>query len=107
MQEFHITDLAWKHIGELASRNNNLPLRLSIIAGGCNGFSYRYEFSDVREDLDFVLEKQAVKVLVDNSSMELLIGATLDWEDNLMGSQPLMLNPNANSQCGCGTSFSA
>lgn len=107
MDGFYVTDLAWKHIGMLSRKNGNLPLRLSVIAGGCNGFAYRYEFSDLKEKLDFVLDQDTTQVAIDDISMELLMGATLDWEEDLMGSRPIMRNPNANSSCGCGTSFSA
>ena len=107
MANFQVTQLAWKHISELSRQNSNLPLRLSIIAGGCNGFSYRYEFSNLKEELDFIVENNGIQVTIDDISLELLKGSTLDWEEDLMGSRPIMRNPNANSSCGCGTSFSA
>jgi len=87
-------------------RGYHLALRVSVLAGGCSGFQYRFELDkDVQPD-DLVIEKADAKILVDPSSLDLLAGSELDFTDALMGSHFAVKNPNATSSCGCGTSFS-
>ena len=117
-QPFSVSDAAAKRIASvLASRrqsvagqNTPLPaaLRVSVDAGGCNGFQYRFGLitqAEIAED-DTHFEKNDVLVVVDPASLELLEGAQLDFSDKLMGAHFTVNNPNAASSCGCGTSFS-
>lgn len=81
-------------------------LRVSVLAGGCSGFQYRFELDRASTASDRVIERDGVRVLVDEASLELLAGAELDFADALMGAHFTVRNPNATSSCGCGTSFS-
>ncbi len=99
---------AAKRIGFLAKQegNENLMLRLSVSGGGCSGFQYGFDFeSDVNED-DLVFSRDGATVVVDEASIELLQGAEIDFVEDLMGAYFQVNNPNANSSCGCGASFS-
>jgi iron-sulfur cluster assembly protein/iron-sulfur cluster insertion protein len=83
-----------------------LALRVAVRPGGCSGFSYEMFFdSDVAND-DVTTEFRGVRVVVDGSSAQLLEGATLDYKDGLQQAGFSINNPNAQSTCGCGQSFS-
>lgn len=107
MGQFAVTERAATRIAEIAAADGNqLALRVSVLAGGCSGFQYRFELDkDVQPD-DLVIERANAKILVDPSSLDLLAGSELDFTDALMGSHFAVKNPNATSSCGCGTSFS-
>lgn len=91
----------------LAEENNpNLKLRVFVNGGGCSGFNYGFTFDEVQNEDDFLIEKDSVKVLVDEMSYQYLVGATVDYVESLHGSQFSISNPNATSTCGCGSSFS-
>jgi iron-sulfur cluster insertion protein len=85
--------------------NDELKLRVFITGGGCSGFAYGFTFDeDVAED-DAVVERQGVKMLVDSLSYQYLLGAEVDYQEDLQGSQFVVHNPNASATCGCGNSF--
>jgi iron-sulfur cluster insertion protein len=109
MGQFDVTERAAARIAEIAAAEgeSSAPaLRVSVLAGGCSGFQYRFELDkDVQPD-DLVIEKANARVVVDPSSLDLLAGSELDFTDALMGSYFAVKNPNATSSCGCGTSFS-
>ena len=80
-------------------------IRVFVQGGGCSGFQYGFTWdSELNED-DFVIEKGEIKVLVDAMSMQYLTGATIDFKEELMGSNFVIDNPNATTKCGCGSSF--
>lgn len=86
--------------------NPNTKLRVFVQGGGCSGMQYGFTFDqDINED-DFDFEYSGVKVLVDSMSMQYLSGATIDYREDLMGSSFAIDNPNAETSCGCGSSFS-
>ena len=89
-------------INDLLAENQEPYLRISVKGGGCSGFSYSFEFGDKEED-DFTIEN----ILVDCMSMQYLQGATVDYKEELMGSNFSISNPNAKQTCGCGSSFAA
>lgn len=103
-----ITDTAFEKISDiLAEENNpNLKLRTFVQGGGCSGFSYGFTLDEEQNEDDFVIEKPGVTVLVDSMSMQYLQGATIDYKQELMGSNFTINNPNATATCGCGSSFS-
>jgi iron-sulfur cluster assembly accessory protein len=107
MGQFAVTERAAARIAEISAADGaGLALRVSVLAGGCSGFQYKFELDkDVQPD-DLVIERANAKVLVDPSSLDLLAGSELDFTDALMGSYFAVKNPNATSSCGCGTSFS-
>lgn len=84
----------------------SLKLRMAITGGGCSGFQYDFRFDELQED-DIVYEKDGVTFLVDPMSHQYLLGAEIDFRDDLMGAQLVVRNPNATTTCGCGASFSA
>jgi iron-sulfur cluster insertion protein len=96
-----------KLVDLLAEENNpNLKLRVFVNGGGCSGFQYGFTFDEEQNDDDFVIERGSVKVLVDEMSYQYLVGATIDYIEDIHGSQFSIKNPNATTTCGCGSSFS-
>ncbi|MFW2852799.1 iron-sulfur cluster insertion protein ErpA [Sphingomonas sp. TX0543] len=81
-------------------------LRLSVEGGGCSGFQYRFGFADAPEDGDAIAETDGVRLVVDDVSLDLVRGASVDYVESLGGAAFKVENPNAASGCGCGTSFS-
>jgi iron-sulfur cluster assembly protein/iron-sulfur cluster insertion protein len=104
-----LTDGAVAKIFELvtAEDDSSLALRMAVRPGGCSGFSYEM-FFDSEVGPDDIVEEfgENVRVLIDNQSVEMLRGATLDYKDGLMGAGFAINNPNVNRSCGCGSSFS-
>jgi len=90
----------------LEEGNPNLSLRTFVQGGGCSGFSYGFTFDEITNEDDFEIPLGKFKVLVDAMSMQYLEGASIDYKDDLTGSQFVINNPNAQSTCGCGSSFS-
>jgi iron-sulfur cluster insertion protein len=91
----------------LAEENNpQLKLRVFVQGGGCSGMQYGFSLDEERteDDMNFTFEN--VQVLVDSMSFQYLQGATIRYDDDVMGSQFVISNPNAETSCGCGSSFS-
>ena len=104
-----LTDAAADKVKELlaAEGANDMALRVAVRPGGCSGFSYEMFFdSDIAADDEQATYGDAVKVVVDPASAQLLIGATLDYKDGLTQAGFNISNPNASRTCGCGQSFS-
>ena len=87
-------------------KNPNLKLRVSVDGGGCSGFQYAFAFDDNVNDDDTVIEKNGATMLIDVTSMQYLNGAEVDYLEGLEGARFVINNPNADSTCGCGSSFS-
>lgn len=102
------TDSAVAKVGALIAEGGNpdLKLRVYVSGGGCSGFQYGFAFDDVVNEDDFRIDKDGVTLLIDAVSMQYLTGAEIGYEDGLEGSRFVIKNPNANSTCGCGSSFS-
>ena len=102
------TDNAVAKVRELIEEEGNpeLKLRVFISGGGCSGFQYGFTFDELVNDDDFVVDKSGVQFLVDTMSYQYLIGAEIDYIDSFEGSQFTIKNPNAQTTCGCGSSFS-
>lgn len=103
-----VTDSAKTKIKDLLYEegNPNLSLRTFVQGGGCSGFSYGFTFDEIANEDDFEIALDEFKVLVDAMSMQYMTGARIDYKEDLMGSQFVITNPNAQSTCGCGSSFS-
>ena len=86
--------------------DDSLQLRIFVTGGGCSGFQYGFAFDDERKDDDLRISRGPVNVVVDAMSLQYLVGAEIDYEDNLEGARFVIRNPNAASTCGCGSSFS-
>ena len=101
------TDAAATKVSELIREEDNpdLMLRVFISGGGCSGFQYGFTFDESVEDGDSQVENQGVKLLVDPMSVQYLMGAEIDYKEDLQGAQFIIRNPNAQTTCGCGQSF--
>ncbi|WP_432724146.1 iron-sulfur cluster insertion protein ErpA [Jeongeupia wiesaeckerbachi] len=105
---FLFTDAAASKVAELIAEEGNpdLKLRVFVTGGGCSGFQYGFTFDEIVNDDDTEVNKAGVTLLVDPMSYQYLVGAEIDYVDSLEGSQFTIKNPNAQSTCGCGSSFS-
>jgi len=98
---------AAKRIAEiLKSEPAPSMLRIAVTGGGCSGFQYNFAIDGVSADDDLVVERDGATVLIDPMSLDFLKGAEIDFVDDLIGQSFKIINPNATSSCGCGTSFS-
>ena len=86
--------------------NTELKLRVFVTGGGCSGFQYGFTFDEIANDDDTVMTKNGVSLLIDSMSYQYLVGAEIDYKEDLQGAQFVIKNPNAQSTCGCGSSFS-
>jgi len=102
-----ITESAKERINNIIydEGNSNIFLRTFVQGGGCSGFQYGFTLDEERAEDDWEFETGPFKVLVDSLSMQYLQGATIDYKESLAGSQFVISNPNAQSSCGCGSSF--
>jgi iron-sulfur cluster insertion protein len=102
------TDAAAKKVSELIRDEDNpdLKLRVFISGGGCSGFQYGFTFDEQIEDGDSSIENQGVVLVIDPMSAQYLMGAEIDYKEDLQGAQFVIRNPNASTTCGCGSSFS-
>jgi iron-sulfur cluster insertion protein len=103
------TDGAASKVRELidAEDNDALKLRVFVQGGGCSGFQYGFTFDDEQNADDTAVEKDGVTLLIDPMSFQYLMGAEIDYKEDLEGSRFVISNPNAFTTCGCGSSFSA
>lgn len=107
MERFRISEAAAARIAAImVGEAPGSALRVEVLAGGCNGFQYRFDLTREVTGDDEVFEREGVKVVVDPASLDLLEGSELDFKDTLMGAYFAVGNPNAKTSCGCGTSFS-
>lgn len=108
MEQVEITESAIAKVSELLAEENNpnLKLRTFVQGGGCSGFQYGFTFDEEQNEDDFIIERPGMTILIDAMSMQYMVGATIDYKEELMGSSFTIKNPNAESTCGCGSSFS-
>ena len=110
MQEQPIifTDSAALKVGSLLKdeENSDLNLRVYVTGGGCAGFQYGFSFDENKDDSDTVIIKHGVSLIVDPMSIQYLMGAEIDFQEDLQGARFVIKNPNANTTCSCGSSFS-
>ncbi|NCN44265.1 MAG: iron-sulfur cluster insertion protein ErpA [Piscirickettsiaceae bacterium CG_4_9_14_3_um_filter_43_564] len=85
--------------------NPELKLRVYITGGGCSGFQYGFTFDESQTEEDTVVEKDGVKLMIDPMSFQYLVGAKIDYVEDLQGARFVIENPNATTTCGCGSSF--
>ena len=106
-QPVTISARAARRIAEiLKSEPQPAMLRVEVTGGGCSGFQYNFALDEVNAEDDLVLERDGAVVLIDSMSLDFLRGAEIDFVDDLIGASFRINNPNAQSSCGCGTSFS-
>ena len=105
--EIILTENAAKRVAWIAARQSKPAiLRLAVDGGGCAGFTYKFELADTPDDDDQVVETDGVKLVVDPVSLDLVRGSAVDFVEDLGGAAFRVTNPNAQSGCGCGSSFS-
>ena len=103
------TDNAANKVKQLIEEEGNpdLKLRVFVTGGGCSGFQYGFTFDEATNEDDTSMQKGGVTLLIDPMSLQYLVGAEIDYQENIEGAQFVIKNPNASSTCGCGSSFSA
>jgi len=109
MEQFvTVTPAAVNKVKELFAEedNTNLKLRMFVQGGGCSGFQYGFTFDEEQNDDDFDFEIDGIHLLIDSMSSQYLQGAVVDYVEDAYGSQFSIKNPNAQTTCGCGSSFS-
>ena len=101
------TDSAAAKVAELVAEEGNpeLKLRVFVQGGGCSGFQYGFTFDEAINDDDTQMTKNGVTLLIDAMSLQYLVGAEIDYKQDLQGAQFVIRNPNATTTCGCGSSF--
>ncbi|MDP3652161.1 MAG: iron-sulfur cluster insertion protein ErpA [Rhodoferax sp.] len=106
--QLEFTPAAAAKVAELIVEEGNaeLKLRLYVTGGGCSGFSYGFAFDDAVAEDDTLIVTAGVALVVDAMSLQYVLGARVDFEDGLEGSRFVIHNPNAQTTCGCGSSFS-
>jgi len=103
------TDNAAAKVKQLIDEEGNLDLKLRVFVtgGGCSGFQYGFTFDETVSEDDTSMQKNGVTLLIDPMSLQYLGGAEIDYQEGVEGAQFVIKNPNAQSTCGCGSSFSA
>ena len=105
--EISLTESAAHRVAAIAARKEKPPiLRLSVDGGGCAGFTYKFDLAEAAEPNDAIAETDGVKLVVDPVSLDLVRGSAVDFVEDLSGAAFRVTNPNAQSGCGCGSSFS-
>jgi iron-sulfur cluster insertion protein len=99
---------AARRLAEIIAAEGNpaLMLRLSVSGGGCSGFQYAFALETTLNEDDHVFERDGVRLVVDEVSLDLLAGSEVEYDDGLMAAHFTVRNPNATASCGCGSSFS-
>lgn len=110
-QDLQLTERAAKRILEIMHKKGEegLSLRLSVLGGGCSGYSYNFKLTSDKSPSDITIQNDAIdgaEVVIDVMSFGYLKGSTIDFEETLEASQFTVNNPNATASCGCGSSFS-
>ena len=103
----NFTDNAGKKVAELIAEegNPNLKLRVFVQGGGCAGFQYGFTFDENVNEDDTTMMKDGIQLLIDPMSYQYLVGAEIDYKEDINGSQFVIKNPNVTTTCGCGSSF--
>lgn len=101
------TESAATKVKQLITEESNpaLMLRVFVSGGGCSGFQYGFTFEETANEDDTRVEKNGVTLLIDPLSYQYLVGAEIDYQEDLQGAQFVIKNPNAKTTCGCGSSF--
>jgi len=104
-----VTPNAIAKVKELMAEENapDIKLRMFVSGGGCSGFQYGFTFEEQAQEDDWDFEFDGIHLLIDPMSSQYLQGAEVDYTESLQGSQFSIKNPQAQSTCGCGSSFSA
>jgi iron-sulfur cluster assembly accessory protein len=103
---FDVSNSALKKIKEVSQKNKKKFFRISVDGGGCQDFSYKFDFDDITKADDRIIDFDTIKVVIDETSLQFINGSKLEFVEDMIGSYFKVSNPKAKSTCGCGTSFS-
>jgi iron-sulfur cluster assembly accessory protein len=103
---FDVSSNAINRIREISLKEKQKYFRISVDGGGCQGFSYKFDFDQNIKTNDKLFKFNDIEVIIDDTSLGFLKGSQLDFVNDMIGSYFKVTNPNASSTCGCGTSFS-
>ena len=108
-EPLEFTEDAAMKVKELIEEEENpeLKLRVFVRGGGCSGFQYGFTFDEEQQLDDMSVDREGVRLVIDPMSFQYLVGAKIDYRDDLEGARFIINNPNASTTCGCGSSFSA
>ena len=101
-----VTARAFERLAEIGAAADGKALRIAVEGGGCSGFQYGFTFDEKKADDDILIERDGVGMVVDALSFQYLVGSKVDYLEDLEGSRFVVVNPNATTTCGCGSSFS-
>ena len=101
-----ITNNAQDHIANILLNDKVKFFRITVLGGGCAGFQYKFDFENNKKTDDILFKTEKIQMLIDTTSLELIKGSKIDYVNELIGSSFKIINPQASSSCGCGTSFS-
>ena len=105
-KNIEITSNAQAHIAQVLKIDKVRYFRITVLGGGCAGFQYKFDFDNSKNNDDIILKTETIEVVIDNISLNLIKGSKIDYVNELIGSSFKIINPQASSSCGCGTSFS-
>ena len=106
MNKIEITNNAQKHIASVLKKDSASYFRITVLGGGCAGFQYKFDFENHKNADDVLIKEKKINVVIDETSLELIKNSKIDYVHELIGSSFKIINPQASSSCGCGTSFS-
>ena len=106
MNKIEITNNAQEHIATVLEKDSAKYFRITVLGGGCAGFQYKFDFENLKNEDDILINNEKIDVIIDETSMELIQNSKIDYVHELIGSSFKITNPQATSSCGCGTSFS-
>ena len=106
MNKIEITDSAQDQIATVLKKDSAKYFRITVLGGGCAGFQYKFDFENLKNEDDILINNEKIDVIIDETSMELIQNSKIDYVHELIGSSFKITNPQATSSCGCGTSFS-
>ena len=99
--KIEITENAQIHIASVLENDKAKFFRITVSGGGCAGFQYKFEFDNTKNDGDIIIKTSKIDVLIDDISLNLIKGSTIDYVTELIGSSFKIINPQATSSCGC------
>ncbi|MDR3450832.1 MAG: iron-sulfur cluster assembly accessory protein [Alphaproteobacteria bacterium] len=103
-----ISEAAARRINKVVGDSGGaaLAVRLEVLGGGCSGYQYKFGFAEAVDAAeDVVVERDGARLVVDKTSLGLVDGSEVDYGEGLMESGFRIVNPQAASSCGCGSSF--
>jgi len=106
MNKIEITNNAQEHIASVLKKDSASYFRITVLGGGCAGFQYKFDFENQKNTDDILIKEKKINVVIDETSLELIQNSKIDYVHELIGSSFKIINPQASSSCGCGTSFS-